>query len=67
MEYPCDNCGQPYEKQATVQHGKEWWCLDCMRLAGHCLSCDAYIPAIVEDYYNYEDDRCPNCVKNESI
>lgn len=59
----CDNCRG--DDQATVNHGSESWCLDCMRLAGHCISCDADIRELVDDYFMYEDDRCPNCAKEE--
>jgi hypothetical protein len=58
----CDNCDTPETDQAIVKHDCENWCLDCMRQAGHCISCDAYIPDLVEDYFNYEEDDCPACL-----
>jgi hypothetical protein len=60
----CDNCNKA--DQATADHLGEQWCLDCMRLAGHCISCDANIHDMVEDYFNYEDDRCPNCITHSN-
>jgi hypothetical protein len=63
----CDNCGLPETEQAIVKHYDENWCLDCMRHAGHCISCDAYIPDLVEDYFNYENDDCPACVASNLI
>lgn len=58
----CDNCQKPETDQAVVKHGEENWCLDCMRLAGHCIECDVDIRQVVEDYFMYDDDRCPDCV-----
>lgn len=58
----CDNCGTDEEDQAIVSHDKEHWCLDCMREANHCISCDVYLPNVVVDLFNYEDDECPSCV-----
>lgn len=55
----CDECGE--DEQAIVSHGNENWCLDCMRQAGYCIVCDDYLPDKVDDYYNYENDCCPNC------
>lgn len=63
----CDNCGLPETEQAIVKHYDENWCLDCMRLAGHCISCDAYIPDLVKDYFNSEEDECPACVASNCI
>ena len=56
----CDECGE--NNQAIVEHFDEHWCLDCMRQAGYCISCDAYLPAKVDDYWNYKFDQCPDCV-----
>lgn len=58
----CDNCGLPETEQTIVEHYDENWCLDCMRQAGYCITCDTYIPDVVADYFNYEDDDCPACV-----
>jgi len=55
----CDNCGGT--NQATTDNGSSQWCLDCMRLAGLCISCAKPIKDVVEDYYNYESDECPAC------
>ena len=59
----CDNCNKPESDQALVDHGNEQWCLDCMRLAGHCISCDCDIRLMVEDYFMYDHDQCPDCLK----
>lgn len=62
----CSNCGKSETDQCLIEHNdNEIWCLDCMRMAGYCTSCDSNIHDLVDDYYNYEDDRCPSCVRNE--
>lgn len=62
----CSNCGKSEDDQFLVNHNEdEMWCLDCMRRIGYCVSCDSYIPNLVDDYYEYEDDMCPSCVRNE--
>ena len=53
----CDNCGG--RDQTTVDNDNQQWCLDCMRIAGLCISCAK--PIVVEDYYNYKSDECPSC------
>ena len=60
----CDSCGKSGDEQAIVEHGEENWCLDCMRLAGHCITCNADIRLLVDDYFTYDDDQCPQCVSN---
>lgn len=57
----CSNCDKSETDQMLVKHDNYLWCLDCMRLAGHCISCDADIRLLVEDYFMYDDDECPNC------
>lgn len=57
----CDNCGKPESDQCIVKNGKEKWCLDCMRLAGLCVSCACDIRLKVDDYFHYDDDECPEC------
>ena len=63
----CDNCGISEKYQALVEHGDQSWCLDCMRLVGHCIYCDTDIRLQVEDYFNYEHDECPVCLFKNSI
>lgn len=57
----CDNCNRPEADQALVKNGQENWCLDCMRINGLCISCACDIRPKVEDYFNYDDDECPEC------
>lgn len=64
----CENCGKPESDQALVDAPtgiNDQWCLDCMRSSGLCISCGKDIRLSVEDYFNYDDDRCPICVKTE--
>lgn len=66
----CEECGKPETDQALVEsHAgvNEYWCLDCMRLAGRCLSCGKDIRLLVEDYFTYDDDICPDCITKETL
>jgi hypothetical protein len=63
QEMKCDNCGKNERDQAIVENAisNEKWCLDCMRLAGLCISCSTDIIEQVEDYFMYDKDECPTC------
>ena len=68
MANHCEECGKPETDQYLVpSHGgvNELWCLDCMRLAGRCISCSKDIRLIVENYSEYEHDECPECMEME--
>lgn len=61
-EKHCDNCDRKESDQALVDHAGSQWCLDCMRMAGRCISCDADIRQLVDDFYEYDEDMCPKCL-----
>lgn len=61
----CENCGKSEKDQALCNspHGiNEFLCLDCMRLQGLCISCGKDIRLLVDDYFNYDNDECPECL-----
>lgn len=63
----CCECGTKDEEQAVLEYNGELYCLDCLRLMGICLSCKGDMNELVDDYWNYEDDICPECLKNEGV
>lgn len=64
MEKHCEDCGKSEKSQGLIDSPNEvneHLCYDCARLQGICLSCGKDIRLLVYDYFNYDDDVCPEC------
>ena len=60
----CEECGNEEEELFEHDSGMDIIiniCSDCMRRIHHCLVCDKYIPDMVDNYFEYESDLCPEC------
>lgn len=59
----CDDCNETSDFDSILDLPQGYLCYDCARLRGICLDCGGNLRELVEDYFDYEEDRCPACLK----